>query len=158
MDRASLVRATSKETAWPATGLCGVAVIAMLVGGSITIDVVRLVCPTDAVTSAAVVVVSAVRASPAASVVTARSRRRPAVAAKATPTFGSAFPPPSSTVAVNIVVPPPGGSAPGCAVRCNDAAAAEPINTCTTSLTALPEYATTLAVPDAFPAERVALA
>ena len=86
--RASLAGDTSNETGCPAAGRAGVAVMEMAVAGSRTTEVVARVS-TDAITSAAAVVSSAVRGSPDVSVVTTRSRRVPAVAAKATRTLGS---------------------------------------------------------------------
>ena len=156
--RVSLVRVTSNETTWPATGRSGAAPMEMAVGASTATRVVPLTSPTDAVTSAAAVVVRAVRASPDGSVVATRARRAPAVAEKVTRTFGSRFCDASSTVATTAAVPPAGGRLPGRAVTSTDATAAAPMVTSTGSLTASPEYARTSAVPDRGPAVNVALA
>ena len=74
--RASLRSDTVKETGCPAAGRAGAAAMEMAVAGSMVMETVPRTSPTEAVTSAAVVVDSVVRASPDRSLVTTRSRRR----------------------------------------------------------------------------------
>jgi hypothetical protein len=104
--------------------------------------------PAVAVTLAALVVDSVVRATPAVSVLTTAELNEPAVVANVTGTPAIAFPDVSTTRALMVVVPPAGGTEVGLALTLTREAAAAPTESSSASDAAPPDSALIDAFPD----------